>query len=69
MFGGKQILRKGLSPLITTISTDSGAPVIAGARLRAGKQLCGRDASPARVAVKTGAIVTPSRSRSAWCGT
>ena len=34
---GKQILRKGLSPLITTISTDTGAPVIAGARLRAGR--------------------------------
>lgn len=34
---GKQILRKGLSPLVTTISTDSGAPVITGARLRAGR--------------------------------
>ena len=31
---GKQILRKGLSPLITTISTETGAPVITGARLR-----------------------------------
>ena len=30
---GKQILRKGLSPLVTTISTEAGAPVIAGARL------------------------------------
>ncbi|TXH28119.1 MAG: IS1380 family transposase, partial [Mycobacterium sp.] len=27
---GKQILRKGLSPLITTISTERGAPVITG---------------------------------------
>src|SRR4029078_157130 len=32
---GKQILRKGLSPLATTISTASSAPVIAGVRLRA----------------------------------
>jgi hypothetical protein len=34
---GKQILRKGLSPLVTTISTEVSAPVIAGARLRAGR--------------------------------
>jgi Transposase DDE domain group 1 len=34
---GKQILRKGLSPLATTISTASSAPVIAGMRLRAGR--------------------------------
>ena len=34
---GKQVLRKGLSPLATTISTDLAAPVIAGMRLRAGK--------------------------------
>jgi hypothetical protein len=34
---GKQILRKGLSPLATTISTAGAAPVIAGMRLRAGK--------------------------------
>lgn len=32
---GKQVLRKGLSPLITTISTSEGAPVIAGIRLQA----------------------------------
>ena len=42
---GKQILRKGLSPLITTISTDTGAPVIAGARLRAGKTNSGKGAA------------------------
>ncbi|MFZ0833599.1 MAG: IS1380 family transposase, partial [Mycobacterium sp.] len=42
---GKQILRKGLSPLITTISTPSGAPVIAGARLRAGKTNSGKGAA------------------------
>jgi type II secretory pathway pseudopilin PulG len=34
---GKQILRKGLSPLATTISTAGAAPVIAGMRLRAGR--------------------------------
>jgi hypothetical protein len=34
---GKQVLRKGLSPLATTISTPGAAPVIAGMRLRAGK--------------------------------
>ncbi len=33
---GKQILRKGLSPLVTTISTPGSASVIAGMRLRAG---------------------------------
>lgn len=34
---GKQVLRKGLSPLATTISTPIAAPVVAGIRLRAGK--------------------------------
>jgi Transposase DDE domain group 1 len=34
---GKQVLRKGLSPLATTISTRRGAPVLAGIRLRAGR--------------------------------
>jgi Transposase DDE domain group 1 len=34
---GRQILRKGLSPLATTISTAGSAPVIAGLRLRAGR--------------------------------
>ena len=41
---GKQILRKGLSPLATTISTDTGAPVIAGIRLRAGRAGSGKGA-------------------------
>ena len=41
---GKQILRKGLSPLAATISTPSGAPVIAGMRLRAGKTNSGKGA-------------------------
>jgi DDE family transposase len=41
---GKQILRKGLSPLVTTISTPGAAPVIAGMRLRAGKTGSGKGA-------------------------
>jgi hypothetical protein len=42
---GKQVLRKGLSPLVTTISTAHGAPVIAGIRLRAGKTGSGKGAA------------------------
>jgi hypothetical protein len=34
---GKNILRRGLSPLAVTISTDTAAPVLAGVRLRAGR--------------------------------
>lgn len=41
---GRQVLRKGLSPLATTISTDTAAPVIAGMRLRAGKAASGKGA-------------------------
>jgi hypothetical protein len=41
---GKQILRKGLAPLATTISTASGAPVIAGMRLRARRTGSGKGA-------------------------
>lgn len=42
---GKQILRKGLSPLITTISTEHSIPLITGARLRAGKTNSGKGAA------------------------
>jgi len=42
---GKQVLRKGLSPLVTTISTSTGAPAIAGIRLRAGKAGSGKGAA------------------------
>jgi hypothetical protein len=42
---GRQLLRKGLSPLATTISTREGAPVIAGIRLRAGKTGSGKGAA------------------------
>ncbi len=62
---GKQVLRKGLSPLATTISTDTAAPVIAGMRLRAGKANSGKGAArmvaqaiaTARGAGATGAIL------------
>lgn len=51
---GRAVLRKGLSPLMTTISTETGAPVIAGIRLRAGKAGSGRGAaSMVRDAIRT----------------
>jgi len=40
--GSRQVLRLGLSPLVTTISTPRSAPVIAGLRLRAGRAGSGR---------------------------
>jgi hypothetical protein len=62
---GKQVLRKGLSPLATTISTQQAAPVIAGMRLRAGKTGSGKGAGrmvaqaivTARAAGATGKIL------------
>ena len=62
---GKQVLRKGLSPLATTISTADGAPVVAGIRLRAGKTGSGKGAASmvaeaiklARAAGATGQIL------------
>jgi hypothetical protein len=62
---GKQVLRKGLSPLATTISTAQSAPVIAGMRLRAGKTGSGKGAGrmvaqaivTARVAGASGKIL------------
>jgi DDE family transposase len=51
---GRQVLRKGLSPLATTISTRHSAPVVAGIRLRAGKTGSGKGAaSLVREAIKT----------------
>jgi hypothetical protein len=51
---GRRVLRKGLSPLATTISTDGGAPVVAGIRLRAGKAGSGKGAaSMVREAIRT----------------
>src|SRR3954467_13374294 len=62
---GKQVLRTGLSPLATTISTGQAAPVIAGMRLRAGKTGSGTGAGrmvaqaivTARAAGATGKIL------------
>ena len=42
---GKQVLRRGLSPLVATLSTEHGAPVIAGVRLRAGRAGSGKGAA------------------------
>ncbi len=42
---GKQVLRRGLSRLVTTINTMSGAPVVAGIRLRAGRASSGKGAA------------------------
>src|SRR5680860_463565 len=51
---GKQVLRKGLSPLATTISTEQAAPVLAGIRLRAGRAGSGKGAaSMVREAINT----------------
>jgi hypothetical protein len=62
---GKQVLRKGLSPLATMISTEQSAPVIAGMRLRAGRAGSGKGAGrmvaqaivTARAAGATGKIL------------
>lgn len=43
---GKQVLRKGLSPLVNKVSTAASAPVIAGMRLRAGRAGSGKGAGP-----------------------
>lgn len=61
----RQVLRKGLSPLATTISTATGAPVIAGIRRRARRAGSGKGAASmvreaigiARAAGATGAIL------------
>jgi hypothetical protein len=62
---GKQVLRKGVSPLATTISTERGAPVVGGIRLRAGRAGSGKGAASmvaeairtARAAGATGQIL------------
>ena len=67
------MLRKGLSPLATTISTRQAAPVLAGVRLRAGKAGSGKGAASmvseaintARAAGATGEILV--RGDSAFC--
>jgi hypothetical protein len=51
---GRALLRRGLSPLATTISTPTAAPVVAGIRLRSGKTGSGKGAaSMVREAITT----------------
>jgi hypothetical protein len=62
---GRQVLRRGLSPLATTLSTSMGAPVLTGLRLRAGRAASGKGAASmvaeairtARAAGATGTIL------------
>ena len=61
----KTNLRKGLSPLATTISTPGGAPVIAGMRLRAGKTNSGKGAGRMSPAIATAA--PPASAAIFWC--
>ena len=42
---GRQVLRRGLSPLVATLSTRHGAPVVAGVRLRGGRAASARGAA------------------------
>src|SRR3954452_3009858 len=42
---GKTVLRRGLSPLAVTIGTETGAPLLAGVRLRAGRAASSRGAT------------------------
>lgn len=61
----RQVLRLGLSPLATTISTRQGAPLLAGVRLRAGKAGSGKGAaSMLRDAIRTARAGRRVRS---WC--
>ena len=57
---GRALLRKGLSPLITTLSTPTAAPVIAEAWLRSGKTGSGRGAArQLKQAVTTARAIDP----------
>jgi hypothetical protein len=72
---GKNILRRGLSPLAVTISTETAAPVLAGIRLRAGKAGSSRGAASMvteaiNTAIEAGARPETIlvRGDSAYCG-
>ena len=72
---GRNILRRGLSPLAVTISTDTAAPVLAGIRLRAGKAGSSRGAASMvteaiNTAIEAGARPETIlvRGDSAYCG-
>ena len=64
---GKQVLRKGLSPLAATLSTEHAAPVIAGMRLRAGKTGSGKGAGR-MVARAIATARAAGRRVRPWCG-
>lgn len=71
----KTILRRGLSPLAVTISTDRAAPVIAGVRLRAGRAGSSKGAASMIVEAINTAIEAGAqpqhilvRGDSAYCG-
>jgi len=58
---GRALLRKGLSPLITTLSTPTAAPVIAEAWLRGGKTGSGRGAAhQLKQAITTAQAIDPN---------
>jgi hypothetical protein len=72
---GKSILRRGLSPLAVTISTDQAAPVLAGVRLRAGRAGSSKGAASMvteaiNTAIEAGATAENIlvRGDSAYCG-
>jgi hypothetical protein len=72
---GKSILRRGLSPLAVTISTDKAAPVLAGVRLRAGRAGSAKGAASMlteaiNTAIEAGATASNIlvRGDSAYCG-
>ncbi len=57
---GRALLRLGLSPQITTISTATAPPVIAEAQLRSGKAASGRGAaSQLKQAITTAKAINP----------
>ena len=71
----KTILRRGLSPLAVTISTDKAAPVLAGVRLRAGRAGSSKGAASMvteaiNTAIQAGAQASNIlvRGDSAYCG-
>jgi hypothetical protein len=72
---GKTILRRGLSPLAVTISTDKAAPVLAGVRLRAGRAGSAKGAASMLIEAINTAIEAGAqpqnilvRGDSAYCG-
>ena len=63
----RALLRLGLSPQITTISTASAPPVIAEAQLRSGKAASGRGGARQVKQAITTAKAMRTRTRRSWC--